>query len=164
MDFEENFYKTVTELCKVHYISSFKPMQRLCLKNLLLDRDVLACLPTGFGKSLIFQSWPTACKILSNVYGMFKWHGDPILLVVCPLLSVIKDQIRHLESIGISAACAGEIPEMDTEISQGKHTIVFGTPETLVGNKTWRRVLQTPLIQQRLVGIAVDEVHTVIQW
>ena len=83
---------------------------------------------------------------------------------MCPLLSIIKDQIQSLVSIGISAACAGESPEVDSDIAEGKHPIIFGTPETLVGNKRWRRVLQTTVFQHRLVGIAVDEVHTVIQW
>ena len=163
MDIEESFNQTISEVCLKHNITSFKPLQRLCLKNLLLGRDVLACLPTGFGKSLIFQAWPTACRILSS-YGFSQWNEEPLLLVVCPLLSIIRDQIQSLLSIGILAACAGESPEMDLDIAEGKYPLIFGTPETLVGDRRWRRVLQTTAFQHCLVGIAVDEVHTVIQW
>ena len=35
-----------------------KPKQVICLENLFLNKDVLAVLPTGFGKSLIFHLLP----------------------------------------------------------------------------------------------------------
>ena len=141
-----DFDKAVIEVCKVHKIPYLKPLQRLCLKNLVLERDVLACLPTGFGKSLVFQAWPTVCKILCTDCSFSKWPEDPVIVVVCPLMSIIEDQIRYLESIGISAACVGQNTEVDHNIAYGNFSVVFESAESLVGNKKWRKVFQTPTI------------------
>ena len=35
-----------------------KPKQVICLENIFLKRDVLAVLPTGYGKSLVFLILP----------------------------------------------------------------------------------------------------------
>ena len=162
MDIPKELFKEVLEeTCRIHKIPNLKPLQRFCIRSLINERDVLACLPTAFGKSLIFQSWPTVCKLLANKFPT-KYLSDGIVLVICPLISIMEDQVQLLNSKGISAALCGK--QMDDRIAKGEFSIVFGSPELLVGNDYWRDVLQTPLFQQRLLGIAVDEVHTVIEW
>ena len=46
------------------------------MKSLLLNQDVLAVLPTGYGKSLVFQCYVVAREVLEN--------AKVSLLVVCP--------------------------------------------------------------------------------
>ena len=45
------------------------------MKSLLLNRDVLAVLPTGYGKSLVFQCYVAAREVLEN--------AKVSLLVIC---------------------------------------------------------------------------------
>ena len=61
---------------------------------MLKSLDVIAILPTGFGKSLLFQLLPD----------LFPVNGDKnIVLVVCPLNSIIEDQLKVLNDRGVSA-------------------------------------------------------------
>ena len=58
-----------------------KPGQNLAIRNMLEGEDVLAVLPTGFGKSLIFTVYGIAEKIRTKA---------PIsVLVICPLKSIM---------------------------------------------------------------------------
>ena len=47
-------------------ISEFKPLQMLCLQTLVSGQDVFACLPTSFGKSLIYQTWASLADELAR--------------------------------------------------------------------------------------------------
>ena len=160
---DEVFRRVISRVAQLHNIERIKPLQHICLKYLIHRRDVLACLPTGFGKSLIYQAWPTVCSLLSEDFPE-KWTKDPIVLVVSPLVSIMEEQVKMLTKRGISAAYAGQDPATDEAIATGQVSIVYGSPETLVGNAKWRNILQNDVFRQRLVGLAVDEVHTVVQW
>ena len=52
-----------------------KKEQESAVKRLLLNRDVLAVLPTGYGKSLVFQCYVAAREVLEN--------AKVSLLVIC---------------------------------------------------------------------------------
>ena len=43
----------------------FKKKQEIAIKSLLKEKDVLAVLPTGFGKSLVFQVFAVVRSLLS---------------------------------------------------------------------------------------------------
>src|SRR5687768_6880798 len=68
----------------------FRPGQREALEAVLAGRDVLLVLPTGSGKSLVFQ---LAAELT----------GGPVV-VVSPLLSLMRDQVHALADLGIPAA------------------------------------------------------------
>ena len=89
---------------------------------------------------------------------------DPIVLVVAPLLSLMKDQVAYLTECGVRACMIGASQATDKEIKAGKFEIVFGSPEILVGQKSWRLALQEGVFRDRVVAIVADEVHTVVQW
>jgi ATP-dependent DNA helicase RecQ len=70
----------------------------LAVKSLLSGRDVVAILPTGFGKSLIFQLFAIAKSIEAT-----RANTSPgSVLVICPLDSIVKDQLTEAESYGLS--------------------------------------------------------------
>ena len=73
------------------------------MEYLLNHNDVLAVLPTGYAKSLIFQLFAVAASI--------ERKEQQIVLVVCPLKSIIEDQIAKAESMGIPAVSAVDISE-----------------------------------------------------
>ena len=66
-------------LTKFQAVSGFsfklKKEQESAVKSLLLNRDVLAVLPTGYGKSLVFQCYVAAREVLEN--------AKVSLLVIC---------------------------------------------------------------------------------
>ena len=74
---------------------SLKPKQLQCFEYLLQGFDVLSILPTGFGKSLVFQLLPDFLPV--------KSCQNIIVIVVCPLTSIIEDQISALKLIRIPA-------------------------------------------------------------
>ena len=154
----------IDQSCPQFDIASVKPLQRLALSQLVRGDDVLACLPTGFGKSLIFHLLPNVCKVLQTVGYSRAFAIDPIVLVVAPLLSLMKDQVAYLTECGVRASMIGASQATDKEIKAGKFEIVFGSPEILVGQKTWRLALQEGVFRDRVVAIVADEVHTVVQW
>ena len=53
-------FEDATKIAQEYFpnVSELKEGQRQCLKDLLKRRDVLWLLPTGHGKSLIFQIFP----------------------------------------------------------------------------------------------------------
>ena len=68
---------------------SFRPLQEEIINSVLDGHDTVGLLHTGVGKSLTFQ-----------VQEMLL---DGLTLVVTPLISLMKDQVDNLASVGISA-------------------------------------------------------------
>lgn len=70
-------------------------------------------LPTGFGTSITFQ-------ILPAVKSLWKESVSPIIvIIVCPLNSIIKDQVSYLRSLGLKAAFVRESAEIDKRLIEG---------------------------------------------
>ena len=66
-----------------------KPLQVKCLEYILKGQDVLAVLPTGFGKSLMFDLLPYFLPVKKT---------RSRIIVVCPLIAIIEDQMKVLTS------------------------------------------------------------------
>ena len=64
---------------------------------------MLAALPTGYGESLIFQLFAVAASI--------ERKEPQTVLAVCPLKSILEDQIAEAKSRGIPAASSVDISE-----------------------------------------------------
>lgn len=77
---------------KIGITYELKPEQITALRAFMESKDIVCLLPTGFGKSIIFQLMP----FLSD---------DPMacVLVISPLNAIMKDQVRKLCENGISA-------------------------------------------------------------
>src|SRR5437667_2259576 len=71
-------------------LSAFRPGQETALKQVLAGRDTLAVMPTGAGKSLIYQ------------LGAMLLPGTT--LVVSPLIALMRDQAARLTERGLAAA------------------------------------------------------------
>ena len=82
---------------------TLKPEQEVAVKSLLDGKDVFAVLPTGYGKSLIYQMFVRAKD--------FEMNGKATILVISPLVSIIKDQILDMKSIGYSAVDSRALQE-----------------------------------------------------
>lgn len=144
-------------------IKEVKPQQTLVIENIVRGRDVFAALPTGFGKSLTFQILPSVLKYLRT--------SDPVspaslVIVVCPLTSIIKDQVSYLRSLGFKATFIGESNENDERICAGIPAVdfVYGSPESFVGDEKYRRMFSNQFYRRNVAAVVCDEVHTVVHW
>ena len=56
---------------------------------------------------------------------------DAVIVVVCPLIALMEDQIARLNSIGLKAAYIGNNQTEDVlrAIENGEYTFVFVSPE-----------------------------------
>lgn len=130
---------------------SFRPGQERIIRSLLCGRDVLAVLPTGAGKSLVFQ---LAAQLLPGV-----------TLVVSPLLALMKDQADSVQSHGLevgvlnSAQPAASSREQLEKVEQGEAKLLYVTPERFENQEFRARAagMQVSLL-------VVDEAHCVSQW
>lgn len=131
--------------------SQFRPQQQDIIRSVLLDRDTLALMPTGGGKSLCFQV-PALCH-------------EGICIVISPLVALMKDQVDRLKEMDIRAAyltSAQRYQEMDHILESaiyGKMKFLYVSPERLKNELFIER-----LKQMKVNLIAVDEAHCISQW
>ena len=130
---------------------AFRPGQDEAVAAVMDRRDVLAVLPTGGGKSLVYQVPAVA------------WGG--VVLVVSPLIALMRDQVDALGRRGVPAVVVHgrmsprEADQAWTDAEFGRYRLVYLTPERL----------QTDLFQARAPRLdvsllAVDEAHCVSEW
>ena len=98
-DLSSSFSK-VCEQFKFSELNKYK--KDAIISALQKKKDVFVSLPTGFGKSVIFQALPM-------VFDGFTGESGHILVVVSPLLSLIKDQTKRLRPVGISCVSLSDV-------------------------------------------------------
>ena len=150
-----------------------------CFEYILKGKDIVAVLPTGFGKSLLFQLLPDFLPVKAN---------SNIVIVVCPLNSIIEDQLNVLQDRGITADVlqltsddreathslfhSKDIDESSAErclktpsamLMNGDVQIVFAHPEALL-SKEGRDLMNSKVFQRNVVACVVDEAHCVEIW
>ena len=69
--------------------ASLKQEQATVINQFLFGKDVFAVLPTGFGKTLCYACLPL---VFDAVLGTDR----SIVVVISPLVSIMKDQVRQL--------------------------------------------------------------------
>ena len=90
--------------------------------------DLFINLPTGYGKSLVYQALPL---VFDTVHGTV---GD-IVAVASPLVSSMKDQVDKLRKLGISAVLLSDIKDEEIkEVHEGCFSLVYGSPEAWLKN------------------------------
>jgi ATP-dependent DNA helicase RecQ len=129
----------------------FRPLQREAMQHLSGGRDVIVVLPTGGGKSLCFQAPALIAPGLA--------------IVVCPLISLMKDQVDALTECGVSAARIDSSlspQERDSameRLDNGQLKLLYISPERLV-SEAFSSILRT----LKLSFIAIDEAHCISMW
>ncbi len=132
-------------------IAELRPEQAQAMESVLSGRDTLAVLPTGYGKSLIYQ---VPALLLERP-----------TIVVSPLIALMIDQERSLLRRGVRAVRLDSTVtgparrEALERIAHGGQLIVLTTPETLESPKT-AGVFE----QAKPAMIAVDEAHCISEW
>jgi ATP-dependent DNA helicase RecQ len=130
---------------------SFREPQEQIINTVLTDKDALALLPTGGGKSVCYQ-----------VPGMLL---NGICLVISPLIALIKDQVDSLQKKDIKAvALIGGISQNETidlldNCEHGNYKFLYLSPERIQQDWILERIKKLPINL-----IAIDEAHCVSQW
>ena len=121
--------------------------------------DIFVSLPTGYGKSVIYQALPFA-------FDEHTRNTGHIVVVISPLLTLIEDQIQNLRMVGITAVSLSHITtnEEMQQVEMGSFAIVYATPESLLKSERWRHMLTNKVYREKLCAIAVDEAHVIKQW
>ena len=122
----------------------------------LKKQDCLCILPTGFGKSLIFQLVPFVVDRLGKV-------SHSCVLVVSPLNAIISDQIEKLKERGVSVKVLKEDDQFVNQSIDDTVKFVYGHAEAFVGNQSVRALLRSSF-RNRVKGVVIDEAHFMIQW
>ena len=100
-----------------------KREQEIAVKELLAGKHVLAVLPTGYGKSLIFTLFLLARKEMSRFKSTASdSHSRSSVLIISPLQSIIQDQITEMLSLG----CAAE------ELSNDNLSAIVSSPPQFI--------------------------------
>ena len=116
-------------------------------------------LPTGFGKSAIYQALPYCVDALRDSSTGIK----PVILVVSPLIALMRDQVTSLKAKGVKATYLGShcSEEEHSAIVGGEYSHLFTSPETILQMTKWRKML---LSTRNLIAIAIDEAHCIVKW
>jgi ATP-dependent DNA helicase RecQ len=149
-----------------------KEQQYETLKAVTVDkRDCLIVLPTGFGKSLIFQLLPF---VFEYTLSLKPSTPSTSIIVVSPLNALMHDQVSKLkESITVSIvknkydtcdSCETGASYDLKEIISNMPRIIFAHPESLVSDKRALKLLKAKKCQTCVSAIVVDEAHLVIDW
>jgi ATP-dependent DNA helicase RecQ len=132
-------------------LDEFRPAQRDVIQDVLAGRDVLCVMPTGAGKSLCFQL-PAAMQ-------------GGLSIVVCPLISLMADQVQQLRDEGLAAAMlnssmdAGQQRKVLADLDGGWQGLLYVAPE-----RFYSQAFQPTLERLTCRLFAVDEAHCISQW
>jgi ATP-dependent DNA helicase RecQ len=130
---------------------TFRPGQGEAIASILRGEHALVVMPTGAGKSLVYQ----LCAL----------HRPGVTLVVSPLIALMKDQVDSLARRGVpatyinSSISGEEQTERLQALASGALRLVYVAPERL------RSVPFRQALRQATLGLlAVDEAHCISQW
>ena len=139
-----------------------KSEQLEAIRGFVKGNDVFISLPTGSGKSLCYGSLPLVFDHLRKNDSKNK----SIVVVVSPLKALMLDQVRSfstkgVDSVYVSDSEAGEACEA---VTTGSVSLIFMSPESLLGCCKWREMFRLPIYKRNLMGLVVDEAHCIDKW
>ena len=143
--------KATAILNNIFGYSTFRPLQKEIIENVLDRRDTLVIMPTGGGKSLCFQ-------IPALLF-------EGLTVVGSPLISLMKDQVEQLKEYGIATVVLNSSISAETyqdnirRIKDRQVRLLYLAPERLLLPR-----IQSLLSGIRLDCITIDEAHCISEW
>jgi len=138
-------------LKKYFNFDSFRGIQENVIKKILSGNNALVIMPTGSGKSLIYQI-PALMQ-------------EGLTVVISPLIALMKDQVdglrrRDIDAVFINSSLGKKVREARYKgIADGKYRLLYVTPER------FRKSEFTDVLKKRKISLlAVDEAHCISEW
>jgi ATP-dependent DNA helicase RecQ len=148
----DNKKQQAVELLKIHYgFDKFRPGQERAIDAVLSGKDCLVVMPTGGGKSLIYQ---LPALVLEGA-----------TIVISPLIALMKDQVDSLNRVGIPATFINstispdEARERLSAVKQGFYKLLYIAPERFYNDE-----FVSALSTLNVSLFAIDEAHCISQW
>ena len=145
-------------------LNGFRPNQLEAINATLAGKDAFVLMPTGGGKSLCYQ--------LPAIVNSGKTQG--VTVVISPLLSLMQDQVDHLQRLKIQALLVnGEVTAEHRRLVMGCLKdlnpqkfcqLLYITPEMINKSQAMVSALRDLHQRRRLARIVIDEAHCVSQW
>ncbi len=138
-------------LKKYFGFDEFRPIQANAIDHILQKKDLLTILPTGSGKSLIYQL-PTLMMSGTTV-------------VISPLIALMQDQVSSLLANGISAKMISssnsnmENEQVYSDMLSGKLSFLYVAPERFTSE-----YFRDRLSEIKINFFVIDEAHCVSEW
>ena len=146
------------------HLRGFRPNQLEAINATLAGKDAFVLMPTGGGKSLCYQ--------LPAIVNSGKTQG--VTIVISPLLSLMQDQVEHLQKLKIQALLINsEVTAeyrrlvMDCLKEQQPHKfcqLLYVTPEMISKSQVMLNAFRGLYQRRKLARIVIDEAHCVSQW
>jgi ATP-dependent DNA helicase RecQ len=146
--------KSVEEVDTVFHrlgYSQWRPHQRRAVQGILEGRDTLLILPTGGGKSVVFQ---VPALILPG-----------LTVVVSPLIALMKDQVNALQAKGVPATFLNsslkveEIKKRTVALLEDRYKILYVAPERFASS-----AFREQIASMNISLLVVDECHCISSW
>ena len=139
---------------------SLRVQQKEAIRNIVfLRKDTLIILPTGFGKSLIFQ-------LLPFVFDSWLGAKKSFIFVVSPLNALMRDQTVKLNDMQVRSLVVRNTESLSdveiNEIKQSRYRIIYGHPEVFLGKL--RKLLDCEEVRRHMRAIVIDEAHLIVEW
>jgi len=141
-------------LKKYFGFNKFKGLQEVAIQSLMEGNNTFVVMPTGGGKSLIYQL-PALIQ-------------DGMAIVVSPLIALMKNQVDAIRGISTEHGIAhvlnsslnkGEVANVKSDIENGITKLLYVAPESLT-----KEDYITFLQKQKISFFAIDEAHCISEW
>ena len=130
---------------------TFRPGQQKTIEHILQRKNTLAVMPTGGGKSLCYQ-----------IPGLSL---DGTAIIISPLISLMKDQVDALVSLGIRATYINSSLSTEEQrsrlrdVAAGHYKFLYVAPERFEST-----YFMNVMSRLQLSLVAFDEAHCISQW
>ena len=132
--------------------ADFRPGQETAIRSVLDGHDTLAVLPTGLGKSMIYQM---AELVL---------HGPTV--TISPLIALQRDQVESIEESNVGKAALvnstmreSKREEVLQDLEKGELNYLFLAPEQFSNEDTLQQIKAA-----RPALFVIDEAHCISEW
>ena len=143
--------ETLGALAQFFQFTSFRDGQQDALISLLEGHDTVANLPTGAGKSLIYQLLTLMTK--------------QAVLVITPTVALVEDQVKNMHP-ELKVASTGSAHSASKGVLSGNFDVVFMNPEWLWPAEGINNIPKLVELHNKrpFAAVVIDEAHLVLRW